>query len=148
MFEPTSSNVVIRDDSNGFLEFLRHLTFDFGLLSVIFIYSVLALILWPIIKVLIPALMELVFRIKVKKLGDKDYVKALYNRLAKGNETKTPAEFCDYMQELDIDIKPLVDSFEAVEYSGINAQLDRNALLVLYKNTLKLRKKAKKIRKK
>lgn len=125
VYEPTVSTVEENTTSNTIFSALGNVEMDYGLILMIALFAGSIIMLIAIIKLVIPFLDELIFRIRIKYSKQNDTIKIVYKRLQRNLNRKkkintlglTPKEFAViYEREYNFSLNQLISALEELSY--------------------------------
>lgn len=132
VFDPTVPGE-IKEEKTSFLQWLKKLTMDFGLIGVIVGFIVVLAIVGVMLKLIIPIIFEGVFIIRASLAEPSKCAFMLYRKLSKGRESLTPGELADMCAAKGCDISYLILYVENVLYArNMSMKTDRKKLLNIY----------------
>lgn len=155
VYEPTVSSAA--DSHDGWFDFAGDVNFDYGLVGVIFSFGIVIVLIIGFIKIIVPVIVECVYRIMILLSPPERAVMIIYKRLVKkatrqgikDAESLTPGEFADMLLQVGCDIRNMVIMLEWILYadnmSSINTENmpGRTKIFKSYKAALKGIKKIK-----
>jgi len=130
VFEPTIGGVATQFELQdpGILELIDSLRVDYGLAFFITVIIAALVILYVFIRILIPGIGELVFRICLNFMSTDTIVIKAYERLRKkyGTPCLTPSEFNSFLKEKGHGIPLISSSYESLVYGGISPKTGKS----------------------
>ncbi len=131
VFDPTSG--VPNANSGGFFDFFKSLKVDTGLLTMLGYAAIAIAFVVLVIKLLIPLMIELIFRLRLVFADPEKTLIPAYKRLLKKagkslHFEPTPGEFADIIKERGTDISEFVLLIEKVEYANRKMSVDKSEI--------------------
>ncbi|MGN0317072.1 MAG: transglutaminase family protein [Lachnospira sp.] len=122
-----------KEEKTGFVEWLKQLKMDYGLISVIIGFIVVLAIVGVMLKIMIPFVLEMIFMLRASNAKPEKCAFMLYRKLSKGRESLTPGELADMYELKGCDISYLVLYVENILYSQkMSMKAERKRLLNIY----------------
>ncbi|MGN0402072.1 MAG: transglutaminase family protein [Acetatifactor sp.] len=126
VFEPTVGRMEAMEKEFSLRNFFTNLKMDYGLIAVIIAFVVIGSLMVTAVKLLLPFLMELTFRLRLLFVGCDRAAILAYNRIVKKSlksgvsdaASKTPYELACFIQSIGCDMSSLAYMTERVLYGN------------------------------
>lgn len=126
IFEPTVSRMESMENHFSIMDFFQNLQMDYGLIAVVIVFVILGMLCVTFIRILLPFLLELTFRLRLRLSPCNDTVILAYNRIVKKAAktcipdafSKTPYELACALRFIGCDISSLSFMAEKILYAG------------------------------
>lgn len=146
VFEPTSARVIPHNTAaDGSLSaFLSRLKVDVGLMGTVLLAGAAVAVTVLLIRILLPLLLELWFRLRICFLAPGSCLTQIYKRTVRKLSAKkipgasylTPRELAQYLLNEGTDIRTMTEPLQAYLYGGISpTKEEKNAAIHLYFDT-------------